>query len=131
MNKLLLLLCVIVSFTCRGQRRIDRIEMCYVNRYITTISAISCSRFDTVFFRNKKEAIIHDADTIELFGKYIDGLRWQKRANGINVRMKMYVHYVDGSLQEICADVFGVFSINGRTSRPHKKLKNLIDQYWK
>lgn len=125
------ILCVVVSVPVFAQKfDLAKIEMYCVSRSIATFSDVSCSRFDSIFSQRKTKFVITNPDTLRLVAKQLTNLDYKKNTRSIDVRAKMKVYYLDGTVTELCSSKFNDVIANGRNIKPNTELNSMINYYW-
>jgi hypothetical protein len=131
MIKLIQVFCLVISVPVFAQKcDLVKIEVYCASRNIATFSDVSCSRFDSSFSGSKTLFTITNSDTLRLVADRLTNLKYKKKSFPIDVRAKMKIYYLDGTVTEICSSKFNNVVVNGRNVKPNTKLNSLINYYW-
>jgi len=124
---LLLISCANLIVKAYPQEGINKIIISSVTGNILTTFRISCEKFDTTFYKIKKEKVLTDSALMKKFEKSLNTIRFLKGDNKIDVRIKLYIYYSTNKAPVIiCLDNFHHMLVNGQKIARNEKLLALI-----
>lgn len=114
-----------------SQENILKAEIDYVNKGVLANHRISCTGFDSVFFKIKNYYVINDKDTLRQLFSILKGVKLGKKSSRLDVRLKAKIYYSDGHVTTICFDDFGEALLDEKAIKKSGQLFRIVNTYRK